>query len=134
MIALITLVIPVGGSAGPFNLYSNTDGYTVAFATNISAAVLQAGYTSNVVPDGTVTIRVISTGICTNSIDIPVNVLPTTSTTSTTTITTTTTTTTTNTDNNNHKNNNKNNTDNNNNNDNNREQQIAERAGSPTKL
>jgi len=85
MIALITLVIPVGGSAGPFDLYSNTDGYTVPFATNVSAAILQAGYTSNVVPNGTVTIRVISSGVCTNSIDIPLNVLPTTSTTSTTT-------------------------------------------------
>ena len=44
MIALITLVIPVGGSAGPFDLYSDANGYTIPFATNISAAVLITGY------------------------------------------------------------------------------------------
>ena len=73
MIALITLVIPPGGDAGPFNLYSNTDGYTTPFATNISAAALTAGYTSTVVPNGTTIIRVVSTGVCTNYIDITIN-------------------------------------------------------------
>ena len=57
MTTLITLNIPVGGDAGPFNLYSNTDGYTVPFATGISAAALTAGYTSTVVPNGTTIIR-----------------------------------------------------------------------------
>lgn len=90
MTTLITLNIPVGGDAGPFNLYSNTDGYTTPFATGISAAALTAGYTSTVVPNGTTIIRVLSTGQCTNYIDITIN-LVTTTTTTTLPVTTTTT-------------------------------------------
>jgi len=82
MIALITLVLPIGGDAGPFNLLSNTDGYTVPFETGVSTAALVAGYTSIVVPEGTTTIRVVSTGICTNYIDIEISLIPTTTTTS----------------------------------------------------
>jgi len=78
MIALITLTIPPGGDAGPFDLYSNTDGYVTPFETGISAAALQAGYTSVLVPFGTTIIRVKSTGWCTNYIDIPINPIPTT--------------------------------------------------------
>lgn len=90
MTVLITLVIPIGGDSGPFNLFSNIDGYVAPFATNISAAALQAGYTSTVVPEGTITIRVKSIGVCTNYIDIQVNVLPTTTTTSSSSTSTTT--------------------------------------------
>lgn len=90
MTTLITLNIPVGGDAGPFNLYSNTDGYTTPFATGISAAALTVGYTSTVVPNGTTIIRVLSTGLCTNYIDITIN-LVTTTTTTTLPVTTTTT-------------------------------------------
>jgi hypothetical protein len=92
MTILITLVLPIGGDAGPFNLYSNTDGYTIPFASNISAAALQAGYTALFVPDGTTTVRVQSDGVCTNFINVQVNVLPTTTTTSSTSTTTSTTT------------------------------------------
>ena len=95
MTVLITLVLPPGGDAGPFNLYSNTDGYITPFETNISAAALIAGYTALFVPDGTTTIRVKSVGICTNFIDVPVNVLPTTTTTSSSSTSSTTTTSTT---------------------------------------
>ena len=95
MKVLITLVLPPGGDAGPFNLYSNTDGYVAPFATNISAAALIAGYTALFVPDGTTTIRVKSVGICTNFIDVLVNVLPTTTTTSSSSTSSTTTTSTT---------------------------------------
>ena len=94
MTILITLTLPPGGDAGPFNLYSNTDGYTIAFASNISASALQAGYTALFVPPGTTTIRVQSVGVCTNFINVPVNVLPTTTTTSSTSTSTTTSTTT----------------------------------------
>jgi hypothetical protein len=89
MIVTITLSIPPGGAAGPFDLYSDANGYTPAFATNISAPVLQAGYTSSVVPNGTNIIRVTSAGACTNSIDIPVNLITTTTTSSTSTSTST---------------------------------------------
>lgn len=95
MTTLITLNIPTGGDAGPFNLYSNTNGYTVPFATGISAAALTAGYTSTVVPEGTTIIRVVSTGWCTNYIDITINLIPTTTTTSSSSTSTTTSTSTT---------------------------------------
>jgi len=86
----ITLTI-AGADTGPtFNLYSNVDGYTTAFATGVSKAALQAGYISTVVPDGTTTIRVSSPGTCNTSVDL--NVITTTTTTSTSTSTTTTTT------------------------------------------
>ena len=91
MTVLITLNIPVGGDAGPFNLYSDTDGYTLPFATGISAAALQAGYLATNVPPGTTIIRVLSTGVCTNYIDITINLVTTTTTTSTSSTTTTTT-------------------------------------------
>jgi hypothetical protein len=86
----ITLTI-AGADTGPtFNLYSNTDGYTTAFATGVSKAALQAGYISTVVPDGTTIIRVYSPGTCNTSVDL--SVITTTTTTSTSTSTTTTTT------------------------------------------
>jgi hypothetical protein len=95
MTVLITVVLPPGGDAGPFDLYSNTDGYVVPFATNISASALIVGYTATNVPNGTTTIRVQSVGVCTNFINVQVNVLPTTTTTSSTSTSSTSTTTTT---------------------------------------
>lgn len=93
MTTLITLVIPIGGDSGPFNLSSNVNGYTPPFETNISASTLTAGYTTALVPDGTTTIRVTSVGVCTNYIDIPVGLTPTTTTTSSSSSTSTSTTT-----------------------------------------
>lgn len=90
MTVLITLTI-AGTDTGPFNLYSNLDGYTSAFETGVSKASLLGGYSSALVPDGTTTIRVSSTGTCTNYIDLAVG----TTTTTTTIVPPTTTTTTT---------------------------------------
>jgi uncharacterized protein (TIGR02145 family) len=90
MIIVTTLVIPPGGDVGPFDLYSDSDGYTVPFATNVSAAALQAGYSSTVPNDATI-IRVISTGLCTNFIDLNINLITTTTTSSSSTTTSTTT-------------------------------------------
>jgi len=71
MTVLITLTI-AGLDVGPFNLYSNVDGFTSAFESGVTRLSLISGYTSTVVPDGTVTIRVVSTNPkCTNYIDIP---------------------------------------------------------------
>jgi hypothetical protein len=81
MIVTITLVLPDGGDAGPFNLYSNVDGYITPFETNVPILDLIAGYTSNIVPSGTSIIRVVSIGWCTNYIDIPINLITTTTTT-----------------------------------------------------
>jgi hypothetical protein len=91
MTVLITLTT-AGADTGNFNLFSNVDGYVSAFASGISKAALQAGYTSYVVPNGTTTIRVKSNSACANYIDISL-VEPTTTTTTTVTPTTTTTTT-----------------------------------------
>lgn len=92
MNVLITLTT-AGADTGPFNLYSNVDSYTTAFQTNVAKSALVAGYLSTVVPASTNTIRVKSTGLCTNYIDIYVTGSGTTTTTTTGTPTTTTTTT-----------------------------------------
>jgi len=95
MLTVLITLTTAGADTGNFNLYSNVDGYVSAFATGVSKAALEAGYTSYVVPNGTTTIRVMSSTVCTNYIDIIILVEPTTTTTTTSTPTTTTTTTTT---------------------------------------
>lgn len=86
MTVLITLTT-AGADSGPFDLYSNLDGYLSAFESGVSKAALEAGYASSSVPDYTNIIRVKSNGVfCTNFINIPVG----TTTSSTTTTTTTT--------------------------------------------
>lgn len=81
MTALITIAT-IGADAGPFDLYSDVDGYSVAFETGITRSQLLAGYTSTVVTAGTTIIRTQSTGVCVNFLDI--TVVPTTTTTTTT--------------------------------------------------
>jgi hypothetical protein len=88
MTVLITLTT-AGSDSGPFDLYSNLDGYTSAFESGVSKVALLAGYSSASVPDYTTTIRVKSNGVCVNYIDI---VLESTTTTTSTTIVPTTTT------------------------------------------
>ena len=55
-----------GSDSGPFNLYSDSDGYTVPFDTNVFKSSLEAGYSTNA-PDGTQVVKVVSTGACINS-------------------------------------------------------------------
>jgi hypothetical protein len=93
MTVLITLTI-AGSDSGPFNIYSNLDGYTSAFEVGVSKASLLAGYPSALVPDFTTIIRVQSVGDCTNYIDIPLYTTTTTSSSTSSTSSTTTTTTT----------------------------------------
>lgn len=69
MTVLITLTT-AGTDTGPFNLFSNANGFTSAFETNISRAALLAGYTSSLAPIGTTVVRVMSQGICKNYTDI----------------------------------------------------------------
>ncbi len=92
---LITLTI-AGADTGPFNLYSNDDGYIVPFEVSVPKAYLQVGYLSILVPDTCTIIRVKSTSVsCTNYVDLVIEgTTTTTSTTSTTTSTSTTSTTT----------------------------------------
>jgi hypothetical protein len=94
MTVLITLTI-AGIDSGPFDLYSNLDGYLSAFESGVDKTSLEAGYPSALVPDFTTTIRVRSNNtFCTNYIDVPVAEPTTTTTTSNSSSSTTTTTTT----------------------------------------
>ena len=69
MTVLITLTV-AGTDSGPFNLYSNLDGYISAFETGVTRAALLAGYSSALVPDFTTIVRIQSIGDCSNNIDI----------------------------------------------------------------
>lgn len=73
MTVLITLTT-LGIDTGPlFNLSSSPDGTNFTqFATGIAKLVLEGGYSATV-PDGTTTIRVTSTGVCTNYEDITIS-------------------------------------------------------------
>ena len=88
MLIQINITIPPEGSAGPFDLYSDANGYTTPFETQVPAASLIAGYIVEL-PVGATIIRVCSVGTCENCIDLPTN-CPTTTTTSTSSTTTTT--------------------------------------------
>ncbi len=89
--AVITLTT-AGADTGPFNLYTDIDGFVTPFETGVGKAALEAGYLSSLIPDGTSIVRVKSTSLfCTNYINLA---LPTTTTTTSTSTSTTTTTTT----------------------------------------
>jgi hypothetical protein len=90
MTVLITLTL-AGADTGPFNIYSNSDGYTTPLATGVAKSALLAGYSLAGVPNDATIIRVTSTGTCTNSIDMVIANTTTTTTTSSSTTTTTTT-------------------------------------------
>ena len=74
--ATITLTT-AGNGTGPFNLYSNIDSYITPFETGLSKSVLQAGYVSTNVPNGTSTVRIKSTGQCLTYDDVPIVGIPT---------------------------------------------------------
>jgi hypothetical protein len=94
MTVTITLTL-AGTNVGPFDLYSDADGYTTAFETGVSRAALLAGYTSTLVPVDSTTVLAISTGTCSRELYMPIDGAPTTTTTTTSSSSTTTTTTTT---------------------------------------
>jgi hypothetical protein len=88
MLIQINITIPPGGSAGPFDLYSDADGYTNPFQTQVPALTLTNGYVIEL-PTGATIIRVCSVGTCDNCIDLPTNCPTTTTTSSSSTSTTT---------------------------------------------
>lgn len=88
---LITLTL-AGADTGPFDLYSNVDGFAAPFENNVAKIDLEAGYVSVLVPDVATTIRVQSDNpICGNYVDLVIVTTTTTSTTGEPTTTTTTT-------------------------------------------
>ena len=90
MTVLVTLTL-AGTDVGPFNLYSNADGFVAILATGISRAALLAGYSLAGVPDSATVVRAASTGTCTNYLDMYLSGGTTTTTSSTSTTTSTTT-------------------------------------------
>ena len=82
-----------GTDTGPFDLFSNVDGYIIPIDGAISRAALLAGYTCTTVPDTATSIRVKSLAACKNYVDLAISFPTTTTTTSTSTSTTTSTTT-----------------------------------------
>lgn len=86
--ALIEITLTIDGQAGPFDLFSNVDSFASPFDTQVPAASLTSGYVV-VAPAGTSTVKVCSTGVCTNCVDILTNCPTTTTTTSSSTSTTT---------------------------------------------
>jgi len=80
MTGIVTL-LAAGIDSGPFNLYSDVDGFVVPFESLIDKALLLAGYPVNTIPGGTTSIRIKSiSAVCSNYVDV---VMPTTTTTTT---------------------------------------------------
>jgi hypothetical protein len=94
MTVLVTLTL-AGLDTGPFDLYSDADGYTTPLASGVAKATLETGYSLTGVPDIASVIRAQSTGACTNYLDMTISGGTTTTTTSSTTSSTTSTTSTT---------------------------------------
>lgn len=70
MYAYIT-ISNVGADAGPFDLYSNVDGYIAPFQVGVSVADLEAGYAVFNVPDGTTIIKIQSVNDnCNNFVNV----------------------------------------------------------------
>ena len=68
------LITPLGAQTGPFNLYSDIDGYTNIFST-ITQAQLSVGFPV-LVPDNTTSVKIVSTGICGTSIIVNIVGVP----------------------------------------------------------
>ena len=77
---LITLTT-AGANTGPFDLYSDADGYVTPFENDVPKASLVSGYTSTLVPDLATIVRVKSDAACTNFIDLTIVTTTTTTTT-----------------------------------------------------
>jgi len=91
----ISLVIPAGSSVGPFDLYSDVDGYAVPFETGILASEFVAPGYITTPPVGTDYVRVQSSGSCKTFIELKNICQPTTTTTTSSSTSTSTTTSTT---------------------------------------
>ena len=51
-------LISAGTNTGPFNLYSDVDGFVVPFEQNVSRSKLLTGFTSTLVPVDTTVIKI----------------------------------------------------------------------------
>jgi hypothetical protein len=70
MTVFITLTT-AGTDSGPFNLYSDLDGFVTPFEVGVAKVDLEAGYSTGLAPDFTSVVRVLSTSqYCINYVDI----------------------------------------------------------------
>lgn len=84
MIVYLSLLV-AGSNTGPFDLYSDVDGFLLPFEQGVSKSSLLAGYISNIVPDTATTVQIKSTSVeC--SVFVNLSILSSTTTTTTTTI------------------------------------------------
>jgi len=65
----ITLTV-AGGDTSLFNIYSDSDGFSNPFASNIPKVLLTSG-TEFIIPDDATSVRVQALGDCVNYLDIP---------------------------------------------------------------
>jgi hypothetical protein len=73
---IVTIKLTTAGSeTGPFNLYSDADGFVTVFETNVSKSKLLAGYTTNLAPENTKVVRACSMANCKNCVDIKVSLV-----------------------------------------------------------
>jgi hypothetical protein len=90
---VIVKLLTAGADTGPFNLYTNANGFTTPIAYGVLKSTLAAGYTFPSVPLGTTLIRAKSLGACGNVYTVAISAgylgPSTTSTTSTTSTSTT---------------------------------------------
>tara|TARA_B100001778_G_scaffold217232_1_gene179958 strand:- start:11834 stop:12496 length:663 start_codon:yes stop_codon:yes gene_type:complete len=77
MMTVIIQASNIGNDAGPFNLFSQVNGFTEAFETDITKDQLLVGFVSYNVPDGTTIVRVMSNSPeCTNYVDKEIDAPP----------------------------------------------------------
>lgn len=81
MTTLITLTL-AGSDTGPFNVYSNIDNYTTAYATGLTRDQLLAGYNVTL-PQWSTEVLVRSTGACQRDMYLNISGAPTTTTSTT---------------------------------------------------
>jgi hypothetical protein len=73
---LVVITLTAATATGPFDIYSDYDGYTVPLNTNVSRADLIAGFTVDA-PVGSFNIKLISVGVCSTVEIFPIENLPT---------------------------------------------------------
>ena len=73
MTVLITL--SAGLSTGPFDIYDDVDGYSVAIEVGVPRASLVSGFTTSNVRAGATTILVVDTSVCATQTYLPIGVL-----------------------------------------------------------
>jgi hypothetical protein len=67
-------ITSAGVDAGPFDIYSDLDGYAVPFETDVpKSSFLGEGYSTSLTPGGSSIVKLTSKGTCTDSIFVNIN-------------------------------------------------------------